>query len=182
MKKSRTKNRVFIYAGLMMILAVMSACGGEADANSPTPTPTTAVTATVAPTPTPSPTPKKYEADIVDIPDEEIVAAMDIDRIEETPFFTEITNTEAVVLVEFWSENVTYCAEVSETLVALSEDTGVKVVRVNVDRNPTLADGYGLVALPSVYVFLDGEQVNAVLGAAPYADYAAMVEKYRTKE
>mgnify|MGYP001766987122 FL=1 len=81
--------------------------------------------------------------------------------------------------MEFWSETMPDGEGLLERLTSLSEDTGVKIVRVNVDQNPKLADGFGIVALPSVYVFLGGVQVDEVMGAAPYEDYAAMVEKYR---
>ncbi len=174
-----TKNKLLIYLLLFTLIATFSGCEKAELMPQSTPTASAEITLAPTPTPTPSPTPKKFDANIVNIPDEAAVDAMEFEDIEDTPFFVEVTNTEDVVLVEFWSESVTYCAVVSETLVALSENTGVKVVRVNVDENPTLADDYGLVVLPSVYVFLDGVQVNAVLGQAPYEDYEEMIHQYR---
>ncbi|MEX1307094.1 MAG: thioredoxin family protein [Eubacteriales bacterium] len=175
------KSKKYIYLIVLILLMGLSACQGAESA--PDVSTSFIVSATPIPTPdptaTPTPTPIKFEANIVNVPDEDVVEDMEIDRLEDTPFFVEITNTDDVVMVEFWSEDVAYCEETSENLVTLSENTGVKVVRVNVNENPTLANDYGLVALPSVYIFLGGIQVDAVLGAAPYDVYQAMVEEYR---
>ena len=175
------KNNLYIILLALILSVGFLACKGNASTVETTPSPSTVVFATPTPEPTPSPTPTpvKFAADIVDIPDEDTVADMEIDEIEDTPFFIEVTNTDDVVMAEFWSENATYCAETSQVLVELSENTGVKVVRVNVDANPTLANDFGIIALPSVYVFLGGVQVDAVLGAAPLDIYEAMILKYR---
>ncbi len=172
------QKRLFIYIAAIITLMSLTACA-KPEQPIATPTPTMSVTPAPTPSPTPSPTPKKFAANIVDIPDETTVDAMNMEKLEDTPLFTEMTNTDDVVLVEFWSESMPDGEGLLERLTTLSEDTGVKIVRVNVDQNPKLADGFGIVALPSVYVFLGGVQVDEVMGAAPIEDYAAMVEKYR---
>lgn len=177
MKKMKTLIYLFIFSAILILAGCEKA--QSPPQSTPAPSRTGAQTPAPTPSPAPTPTPKRFDADIVDIPGESAVEAMDIDDIEDTPFFAAVTSTDDVVMVEFWSPNAVYSAAVSETLETLSQNTGVKVVRVNVEENPTLADNYGLVVLPSVYVFMDGVQVDAVLGEAPYADYALMVEKYR---
>ena len=175
------KYQFLIYFMIIIMLFSVIGCKGSTDDPVGSPTVEVKTSATPAPTPTPvpTPTPLPFEANIVDIPAEGAVMEMELETLEEEPFFVEITNTEDVVLVEFWREDSAYCAEVSETLVKLSQELGIKIVRVNVDENPMLADGYGLVALPAVYVFLGGVQADAQLGAAPYDVYKALVEKYQ---
>ena len=175
------KHQFLIYLFVLIMLFSVIGCKGNFEEPVGSPTMEAEVSMTPAPTPTPvpTPTPLPFEANIVDIPDEGTVNEMALDTLEEEPFFVEITNTDEVVLVEFWRADSAYCAEVSERLVELSQEMGIKIVRVNVDENPKLADRYGLVALPAVYVFLGGEQVDAQLGAAPYDVYKALVEKYQ---
>jgi|GEM_PF-911919 len=172
--KQKIIRTVFFLLSLSLLFAGCAQTEkNEAPSVAPTkvaPSPTSTPTPTLAPTPAPI---------VVDIPSEADVAAMAIDRIEDTPFFNEVTNIDDVVLVEFWSPGNAYSAGVAETLRKISSDMGVKIVRVNVDENPELANGFGLVMLPSVYVFKSGVHANSVLGAAPYEDYKAIVEQYQ---
>ena len=83
------QKRLFIYIAAIITLMSLTACA-KPEQPIATPTPTMSVTPAPTPSPTPSPTPKKFAANIVEIPDEATVDAMNIEKLEDTPFFTEI--------------------------------------------------------------------------------------------
>lgn len=70
------------------------------------------------------------------------------------------------VLVDFWAEWCGPCRMVSPVVDAISAaraDT-LNVVKVNVDENPDLAAKYGIMSIPSLLLFKDGEVVAQRVG------------------
>ena len=54
----------------------------------------------------------------------------------------------------------------------------VKVVKVNVDENEALAAQYGIMSIPSLLVFKNGEVVDKKIGLTPKAELSDMVMKH----
>jgi len=73
------------------------------------------------------------------------------------------------VVVDFWAPWCGPCRMVSPILDRLAEDRPgeVKVVRVNVDEAPSLAQRYRALSIPTLVVLRDGEEVDRVVGADP---------------
>jgi len=83
-------------------------------------------------------------------------------------FEAEVLKSENLVLVDFWAPWCGPCRLVGPILeeIADENDGKVKVVKVNVDENPALAQKYGIRGIPTMMFFKGGDAVETTVGAA----------------
>ena len=73
-------------------------------------------------------------------------------------------------MVDFWAQWCGPCKAIAPMLDEISqENAGVKIVKIDVDQNQSLAKTYGIRSIPSLYLFKDGEVVSTKLGAGSKA-------------
>ena len=91
--------------------------------------------------------------------------------VTETTFDQEVIegSKDTPVLVDFWAEWCGPCHAVSPVLEKIAEErTGqLKLVKVNIDENQNLAGKYGVMSIPTMILFKDGEPAAAAIGAQP---------------
>lgn len=90
-----------------------------------------------------------------------------IAHVEEQAFDAEVLRSETPVVVDFWPPWCGPCRMVAPELEALASahDGNVKVVKVNIDDAPGLATGYGIMGVPTIALFKEGEMVAQSVGA-----------------
>jgi len=72
-------------------------------------------------------------------------------------------------VVDFWAEWCPSCKRLAPVLAELDQEFGdrLRVVKINADENPTAARAYGVLSLPTLLMFRDGEPVGELIGARP---------------
>ncbi|MBS1314878.1 MAG: thioredoxin [Firmicutes bacterium] len=94
--------------------------------------------------------------------------------------FESLVAGDTPVLADFWATWCTPCKMQSPILADFAAAAGdkVKVVKVNVDENEALAAQYGIMSIPSLLVFKNGEVVDKKIGLTPKAELSDMVMKH----
>ena len=89
--------------------------------------------------------------------------------VTETSFEEEVLQSDKPVIVDFWAEWCGPCHAVSPVLDKIVEerDNDLKLVKVNIDEEPSLAQKYGIVSIPTIILFREGEPAAAAIGAQP---------------
>ena len=94
--------------------------------------------------------------------------------VTETTFENEVIegSKETPVLVDFWAEWCGPCHAVSPVLDKIAEERPgqLKLVKLNIDENQNTAQTYGVMSIPTMILFKDGEPAAATIGARPKGD------------
>ncbi len=97
---------------------------------------------------------------------------MEIKEITNDNFDNEVINAQEKVLVDF---NANWCGPCRMLRPILEEIEGVKIVSVDVDNNEELAKKYGVMSIPCLILFKDGQEVNRSFGMQPKEEIEKMV-------
>ena len=86
--------------------------------------------------------------------------------ITEENFENEVLNSDKPVLVDFWAQWCGPCRMLGPIIEEIANDYEgkVKVGKLNVDEQPTLASKYGIASIPTVIVFKNGKPEKTLVG------------------
>ncbi|MBP5631604.1 MAG: thioredoxin [Clostridia bacterium] len=91
-------------------------------------------------------------------------------------FEEEVIRSDVPVLVDFWATWCGPCRMLAPIIEEISEERkDIKVGKINVDDEPALAAKYGIEAIPSVFVFKNGEVAAKSVGYRQKADLLKML-------
>jgi len=98
--------------------------------------------------------------------------------IRESEFKSEVLEAQTPVLVDFYADWCGPCKMMAPVLDQLSGEHGekFKIVKVNVDDDPSLAQAYGVMSIPNMVIFKNGEVADRVIGAVPAAMLKSKIE------
>lgn len=90
---------------------------------------------------------------------------MAIVNVSDQSFKGEV-ETQGTVLVDFWAPWCGPCKMIAPILEELDTEVGetLKIAKVNVDDNPESASRFGVMSIPTLIVFKDGQPVDKIIG------------------
>jgi thioredoxin 1 len=94
---------------------------------------------------------------------------MAVGKVSDSDFESQVLKSAGPVVVDFWAEWCGPCRQIAPALeeIAGSLNGRVKIVKLNVDENPQTASKYGVMSIPTLMIFKNGEMASRQVGAAP---------------
>lgn len=97
--------------------------------------------------------------------------------ITKENFESEVLNASEKVLVDFWASWCGPCRMVSPIVDEIADETSeFKVGKINVDEQPELAAQFGVMTIPTLMVFKQGQVINKTIGAQPKENILALLK------
>jgi thioredoxin 1 len=94
---------------------------------------------------------------------------MGVGKVSDADFEAEVLKATGPVVVDFWAEWCGPCKMIAPALEEIAGSLGdkVKIVKLNVDESPATAQKYGIMSIPTLMMFKNGEIASRQVGAAP---------------
>ena len=100
-------------------------------------------------------------------------------QINDDQFETEVLNATLPVVVDFgasWCGNCQMVAPILDELA--SEMPNIKFVKIDIDKNSGYAAKLGVMSIPAIFIYKDGEVVFKQVGALPKVELKGIIESY----
>lgn len=104
---------------------------------------------------------------------------MAIENVTDETF--QDATSEGLVLADFWATWCGPCKMIAPVLEELDAEMGdeVKIVKLDVDDNQQTASQFGVMSIPTLLVFKDGEKVDQVVGFQPKEALKSLLQKHQ---
>jgi thioredoxin 1 len=94
-----------------------------------------------------------------------------LNEVTDENFASEVLESAAPVIVDFWAPWCKPCDAIEPHLVAIAEERGIRLVKLNIDESFATPSRYGVLSLPTVILFAGGEPRATVYGAQSRGHY-----------
>jgi len=90
-------------------------------------------------------------------------------EITSLDFEREVLQSETPVLVDFWAAWCAPCIMLAPTVDAIAAEYAgkLKVFKLDVDKEPAIAGKYGIMSIPTLIIFKNGEVAEQIVGMMP---------------
>src|SRR5919199_3672757 len=101
-------------------------------------------------------------------------------EVSDNSFENDVLKSDQPVLVDFWAAWCAPCRMLAPTVEAVAEKYAgnARVVKLNVDENPSVSQRYGIKGIPTLILFKNGREEERVVGATSKEAISRMIEKH----
>ena len=101
-------------------------------------------------------------------------------NVTDSDFDDEVIKSELPVLVDFWAVWCAPCRLVAPAVEQISQEFSgqLKVAKFNVDENQSVPAKYGIMSIPTLLFFKEGDLKETIVGALPKARIIERITPY----
>lgn len=103
-----------------------------------------------------------------------------VNDTSDSAFETEVLKSDKPVLVDFWAAWCAPCRMLAPTVEAVAEKYAgsARVVKLNVDDNPSVSQRFGIKGIPTLILFKNGREEERIVGATSEAAISRILDKH----
>ncbi len=99
-------------------------------------------------------------------------------HIESKQDLTRLTAEQRIVLADFYADWCGPCQMLEPTVREIAQNTAAAVAKIDIDALPQLAQELRVQGVPSLFLYVDGEPVERMVGVQDYGTLEGLIEQY----
>ena len=102
-------------------------------------------------------------------------------RVGGDTFEAEVLNAEGLILADFYSDSCVPCKRLSPVFAEVEEEYSdyAKLVKININFDMELAEKYGILSVPTVVFFRNGEEISRLNGSIKKDEIVSAIENLK---
>jgi thioredoxin 1 len=104
----------------------------------------------------------------------------EIITLSDGDFNAHLKDAKLPVLVDFWAGWCGPCKMLAPVIEELAQDYGqrIQIAKLNVDENRETAEKFGILSIPTMILFKDGNEVTRITGFRPKREIARFIDEH----
>lgn len=107
-----------------------------------------------------------------------------VKELTDTTFSAEVEQGKGIALVDFWAPWCGPCRLLAPTIEQLAEEYQgqVRFYKLNVDQSPATASRFGVMSIPTIFLFADGKPLGYLVGVQPKHALESTLDKILSEQ